>query len=524
MREQSSYLKKILLLLSVVFAFFVLPVVANTMQEYLDTDYVGNNYNGVPVTTTEQCRDVCLADPKCLVATFRAQEFQTTMCWLKDKPASDPSYAIITPAGSISVTLNSYVKMYPTSFDSSPPGARVSVDWEYKGSTPFSINLVGGSHIIRIVKDGYSPYTTEILVGQGQLNSVYGVLSPTTGSITFYSFPGGASLYVDGIFKGTTPLDVSDLTLGSHTYRLEKQGYQTETSTFLVTAGSNTPLSITLTETQVTGSISVSSTPSGASISLDGANKGTTPTTLTGVAAGSHSLLLTKTGYNDYTTTIAVTVGQTTIVSATLVPLQSTGSISVSSFPANANVFVDGIMKGITPLTISNVPTGSHTVRLTMNEYEDDSRVVTVSSGQILELSISLQRTSITHPTTTIPLPTTTTYHLPTINPTSTITQNPPTGIGSLEITTNPQGAHVYIDGELKGVSPTKIPGLSAGTHNLILKMEGYEDLMTTVTITAGQTQEYSTSLLKGSKTPGFEAIGTGLALFLFILFQMRRK
>jgi hypothetical protein len=62
----------------------------------------------------------------------------------------------------------------------------------------------------------------------------------------------------------------------------------------------------------VTGSIAVSSTPSGAAIGLDGhGTELVTPDTLEHVASGSHSLTLAKDGYQD--TTVTATVQQDVI-------------------------------------------------------------------------------------------------------------------------------------------------------------------------------------------------------------------
>jgi hypothetical protein len=94
--------------------------------------------------------------------------------------------------------------------------------------------------------------------------------------------------------------------------------------------------------------------------------------------------------------------------------------------------------------------------------------------------------------------------------------------LGSLSITTTPAGAFIFIDGVQRGVSPATIPGLSAGTHTLNLKLDGYQDISTPVTIVAGKTQDYSSGMAKNAaavpgametanatampkKTPGFE-------------------
>jgi hypothetical protein len=54
----------------------------------------------------------------------------------------------------------------------------------------------------------------------------------------------------------------------------------------------------------------VSSTPSEASIYLDGVYRGTTPKTIFDVPVRNHSILLTKSGYYDKTATIIVVLNQ----------------------------------------------------------------------------------------------------------------------------------------------------------------------------------------------------------------------
>ncbi len=70
-----------------------------------------------------------------------------------------------------------------------------------------------------------------------------------------------------------------------------------------------------------TGSISFSSTPSGAQIYLGGNNSGHTTTyTLAGITAGQHAVMLKLAGYQDYNQNVTVIAGQTAIVHAALSP------------------------------------------------------------------------------------------------------------------------------------------------------------------------------------------------------------
>jgi len=80
-----------------------------------------------------------------------------------------------------------------------------------------------------------------------------------------------------------------------------------------------------------TGSIRITSVPTGARVFLDNVDKGvTTDCTLTGVATGNRSIKLVMAGYTDYVGTAAVTAGQTATVSATLTATPPAGSLSVT--------------------------------------------------------------------------------------------------------------------------------------------------------------------------------------------------
>jgi|PlaIllAssembly_1097288.scaffolds.fasta_scaffold02855_2 hypothetical protein len=114
---------------------------------------------------------------------------------------------------------------------------------------------------------------------------------------------------------------------------------------------------------------------------------------------------------------------------------------------------------------------------------------------------------------------------------TSGSSENP----GSLSVTTDPAGATIYIDGVKQGISPATIPGLSPGSHTLILKMDGYEDLSLPITISAGKTQNYSSALLKSrdsgataatapttkkSSAPGFAGIAAACVIGALLLLR----
>jgi hypothetical protein len=193
----------------------------------------------------------------------------------------------------------------------------------------------------------------------------------------------------------------------------------------------------------------------------------------------------------------------------------ATGALVITSTPVGAGVFLENKVMGVTPLTISDINPGTYSLKLVMTGFSDYSTMVTVNAGQSTEINADLA-TPRQQPTTQQPV---------TSQPTGTgpATNSPASsGAGSLSVTTIPPGAKFYIDDVMGGVTPATIPGLAAGPHTIRLVMDGYEEIVVTVTIIPDQTQEYRTSLspettLPGgvnipglNKVPGFES---GLAL-----------
>lgn len=97
------------------------------------------------------------------------------------------------------------------------------------------------------------------------------------------------------------------------------------------------------------------------------------------------------------------------------------GSISVNSEPSGANVYLDGALKGTTPITISEISAGAHEIKIIKKDYKEWSKSISVSGGNASDISVSLSEAPT--PTSTMPQPTTPTI---TSTPTPTITPSLP--------------------------------------------------------------------------------------------------
>ncbi|WP_406661465.1 PEGA domain-containing protein [Methanolobus sp. ZRKC3] len=137
------------------------------------------------------------------------------------------------------------------------------------------------------------------------------------GSISVATFPSGAEVFVDGVPMGTASptLTVSNLVFGPHNVTCTLSGYLDNETRVNVPVPD--PLMIPLSP--AVGSISVTSTPSGAEVSVDGVTMGTAPQTVSNLAFGPHNVTCTLSGYLDCDITVNVTAGELEPVKCTLV-------------------------------------------------------------------------------------------------------------------------------------------------------------------------------------------------------------
>jgi len=74
--------------------------------------------------------------------------------------------------------------------------------------------------------------------------------------------------------------------------------------------------------------------------------------------------------------------------------------------------------------------------------------------------------------------------------------------VGTLDVSTSPSGASVYLDNAYVGTSPLSIDDLDVGSHKLILKKSGYTDYSKLVKITDGDTTTVDATLAVVTTAP----------------------
>jgi hypothetical protein len=136
------------------------------------------------------------------------------------------------------------------------------------------------------------------------------------------------------------------------------------------------------------GTLSVNTTPTGAQVVVDGEPRGVTPLDLA-LKAGAHVVVLRGAGDPR---TIPVTIDAGT-QSSQYIELAKGGSASgqlqIRTEPAGAKVTVDSLSRGISPIMISDLTPGEHTVVLE-SDFGSVKQSVTVEAGNTASLVVPL--------------------------------------------------------------------------------------------------------------------------------------
>ena len=167
---------------------------------------------------------------------------------------ADYSYIVKNVMTNLSVTLtplNTSVQVGNIYVTSTPSASFVYLNNTIKGITSLSISdLTPGNWVVKVTKSGYYDYENAVNVVGGNTTNVNAVLVARTGNLHFSTTPSGASVYVDNIYKGVSPVLVTGLIAGVHGYSVSKTGYFVIISSATVTENQTTNITLVLASTE----------------------------------------------------------------------------------------------------------------------------------------------------------------------------------------------------------------------------------------------------------------------------------
>ena len=151
-------------------------------------------------------------------------------------------------------------------------------------------------------------------------------------------------------------------------------------------------------ETPAAGWLLVRTTPPGASVLVDGVDRGQTPLSLRDVAYGTHRVEIRTSGYEPETHDVSLSATTTVAsISAELSPEaglppapRGRGSVFVDSRPAGARVLVNDAAVGLTPVLVPDLAPGTHRLRIERDGYQPWVTIVDVPSADRVRVTASL--------------------------------------------------------------------------------------------------------------------------------------
>ena len=286
---------------------------------------------------------------------------------------------------------------------------------------------------------------------------------PRPGRVEISSSPEKAAVIIDGVDRGLTPLMLFDLKPGRHHLKVRLAGYVERDRYFDYSEGEIVQKSVNLEPEKAL--LLLTSEPSGADVTVDGVASGRTPRLFTELnVKDPYRVILRKPGYRVQTLDLRFPEGRKPRVLHEMLVLDS-GTVKVTSEPAGAAVTVNGVDRGVTPVTVTGIPKGRATVKLVKAGFQEEVREISMNAGEEQQLALALKG-------------------LP----------------GTLSLSSVPAGARFYLDGEYRGKGEIVLSGLAPREYTVRAELEGYGSLERKIEIGVGATphEEFRLSNVKG--------------------------
>ena len=364
----------------------------------------------------------------------------------------------------------------PTRIDvtARPEGAKVLLDGESKGVVPVSVfNVKAGKHLLRVDAPGRRAVEEIVSVSDGDFLTKDYDLEQEKGLLLVKTSPEGANVKLGGTSLGVTPLLVTTLDT-DRTYPLDIEclGYQTKRIS--VSLSSRIPVAVSEKLVLDSGVVECVSEPSGATVQVNGIVRGTTPCRIERVPKGYATFVLKLKGYEDEKRELRIVPGDSQSLSISM--RGRSAKLSVISYPDGARVTMDDNYVGKTPLTLSPVRPGVHTIKAELAGYAPVFKTVMMENGG--EITEQIRFESI---------------------------------LGWLEITTTPPGARIMLDGKTVGTTSAHrgrkadltgvrsdvlfVRDINAGEYQLMARLRGYAETKGKVKIEANKASKINLRL-----------------------------
>ncbi len=282
-----------------------------------------------------------------------------------------------------------------------PEGADVKCNGVSLGTTPLLITTLasGSRHTLELALNGYQTKKIDVqtegrrpLVREERLALDSGIVDCTTE-------PAGATVLVNGVEHGVTPVKLTNVPKGVSTILFRLAGYRDEIRELRLTPGDRQALAVKMKGAPAR--LKIVSAPEQAKVYVDDDYQGKTPVTSSPLGAGLHRIRIELAGHAPIVREVSLGNGETKTEEFRLESVL--GRLEITTTPPGAKVSVDGKAVGTTRsqggdvarsqiLALEGIPAGEHSVLVHLDGYQDTSRRVVVKARDTGRLFVSLKR------------------------------------------------------------------------------------------------------------------------------------
>lgn len=232
-----------------------------------------------------------------------------------------------------------------------------------------------------------------------------------TSSLTIFSNPPAALVYLNGDSLGKTPLQDLNLPSDQYSMSIVKKDYHKIDTTIFLSAGNSLQLDFLLQEIVITpppiasekppppkkvkpkssfASLTIRSNPNKATIWLNGQIKGRTPLQLSNIKPGKYQLEARKVNYETYKQQVSLRARENMVITPKL--KLKTGALIVVKEPQTARIMLNGKYIDDLDYPINQIPIGEYQLEIMASGYTTFNKQITITPDKVYNIHATLKR------------------------------------------------------------------------------------------------------------------------------------
>ena len=190
---------------------------------------------------------------------------------------------------------------------------------------------------------------------------------------------------------GSIPLSEKELDAGEYQVLIQQDKYKDYTATVVVEEGKTNSLNVSLVPNFVQVTLTAQQ---GADILIDGTKMGTSRYSGT-LELGDYMIETRQASHKSVYTQVSLSSASAGKTIALNNPIPIYGSLMIDGTPMDAVVYLDGKNVGNTPLIVNELLIGEHTVRLEMDGYDKQEKIIQIIEGREEIVTYNLEEVRI---------------------------------------------------------------------------------------------------------------------------------